>query len=951
MGNSVYIVSADAKDLFLANYSSPSSKEYTVRLTGADHNDQFNTKRFVNTLDYSLDLIKLREVYEKVYRRMDFTFSKRGKEYCRRVINVTFKYSVKEFNRFFDNTYIKYGYLPQDVQLKDNICIKNGELIAVKVGAPVENPVSPQELGDLFVFDNGTYRLGKTMKVLLTVADLRNRLYHDGFKCDGITFQRFKRSSGSSRVGKCLFIDERLYPRMHKWELCGLKVKDGQEIDLAALEAYIALTLSSIINTLPLRPENFLVIDDFSSVFKDRVVATRIGDDGWLTSKPEEVEVENSIWDGQSLIDRSAMGEYKDYGMILLRNRFFKSACFNTNIQDFFDDHGITEVSQLSGFTLAEDLSDIKIITTPSSIKYVKFGSLEQWLRLLEEDGHFGVVKHEKPTHFFDGRMVQTHYQLLNTLQMSQDEMSRFIEPSLDYLRMIQNDPAVLRYHIKYAEYHDEITAACTSSDIIYQMLGTTDLFANTKLYYDFCCDIVKSFKRQLRCGHVLVHGNYSTLCGNPIEMLLSAIGKFDGKSQIGVGNICSSNFEYGKTLLGSRSPHVTCGNVWLTQNKENAEISKYMNPSREIVYVNSIGENLLMRLSGADFDSDSVLLTDDPILICAAKRNYDRFLVPTSLVEAKKTVRHYTSAEQTDLDIKTSVNKIGEIVNLSQDLNTMLWDRLNHGANFSDIIDLYCDISKLDVLSGIEIDKAKKEFVVDSTAEIRRLKKKYANTDEDGRRVRPNFFGHIERWKGYYDGARKCYRFHDTTMDYLQHEVNRYRDTKKVRKFVPFSSLLVPKSDVLRYSSICYPQVDKVLNRVREMKTQISQFWVKIGNEYGKDWQERISGQKYEEVRRMSSLCMDYVGSIKLSTSTAYRLLLAIEDPWNRDIARYLFRVLFSYPNDSFIKLLNRERAPIERLEECNDGEIELYGFRFKKNIVVPDGFCLHDENEYQIE
>ena len=166
MGNSVYIVSVDAKDLFLANYSSPNSKEYSVKLAGSDHNDQFNTRRFVNTLDYSLDLIKLREVYEKVYRRMDFTFSKRGKEYCRRVINVTFKYSVKEFNRFFDNTYIKYGYLPQDVQLTDNICIKDGELIAVRVGSPVENPASPQELGDLFVFDNGMYRLGKTMKVL-----------------------------------------------------------------------------------------------------------------------------------------------------------------------------------------------------------------------------------------------------------------------------------------------------------------------------------------------------------------------------------------------------------------------------------------------------------------------------------------------------------------------------------------------------------------------------------------------------------------------------------------------------------------------------------------------------------------------------------------------------------------------------------------------------------------
>lgn len=55
-------------------------------------------------------------------------------------------------------------------------------------------------------------------------------------------------------------------------------------------------------------------------------------------------------------------------------------------------------------------------------------------------------------------------------------------------------------------------------------------------------------------------------------------------------------------------------------------------------------------------------MLTDNPILIGAAQKNYDKFLVPTSLVDAKKVVRHYTKEEQADLDIKTSVNKIGEI-------------------------------------------------------------------------------------------------------------------------------------------------------------------------------------------------------------------------------------------------------------------------------------------------
>lgn len=928
MGNSVYIVSVDAKDLFLANYSSPSSTEYTVKLSGTDHNDQFNTKRFVNTLDYSLDLIKLREVYERVYRRMDFTFSKHGKEYCRRIINVTFKYSVKEFNRFFDDTYIKFGYLPQDVQLVDNVCFKDDELIAVRVGKPVENPLTQQELGDLFVFDNGTYRLGKTMKVLLTVAQLRNRLYQDGFTCDNIKFRRFKRSSGSSRVGKCLFIDDRLYPQMHKWELCGLKVKDGQEIDLAALEAYIALTLSSIIGTLPLRPENFLVIDDYKSVFKDRVVATRIGDDGWLASKSEEVEIANSIWDGQSLIDKDAMGEYQDRGMILLRNRFFKSACFNTNIQKFFRDHGITEVSQLSGFTLAQNISDIKIITTPSSIKYVKFGALEQWLRLLDEDGNFGVVKHEKPTHFFDGRMVQIHYQLLNTLQLSQDEVDELVKPSLDYLRMIQTDPAVLRYHIHYAGT-DEIDGGegiSTTNDVVYQMLGITDKFAQTKLYHNFKTDVSKSFKKELARGHILVRGNYSTLLGNPIEMLYAAVGQFDGTSKMGTGNIYCKRFDFGKTILGSRSPHVTMGNVLLATNVDNDEIRLYVNATDEIVCVNSIGENILFRLSGADFDSDTMLLTDNEILIKAAKRNYHRFLVPTSLVDAKKIVRHYTKSDQADLDIKTSVNKIGEIVNLSQELNTKLWDTLNGGADFSEVEELYCEIAQLDVLSNIEIDKAKREYAVDSVAEIKRLRKKHEVRDDDGRQVKPNFFGKIARMKGYYDNVGKNYKFHDTTMDYLQHSLNSYRSNYSRTSFIPFSDLLVV--DDSSYLDAWYPQVKRILGFVREMRAKIQSIWD------GTDAEDLDNYGKAILVHEIRQEYTDYIKALRINPNTAYRLLRAIEDPWNKDISRTLFYTLFSAPNQCFLDLIEQSRTPIATLVEVFDGpwDIEVYGFHFAR-------------------
>ena len=375
----------------------------------------------------------------------------------------------------------------------------------------------------------------------------------------------------------------------------------------------------------------------------------------------------------------------------------------------------------------------------------------------------------------------------------------------------------------------------------------------------------------------------------------------------------------------------MTMGNILLTKNQENSEIERYLNLTKEIVCINSIGENILMRLSGADFDSDTVLLTDNPILIGAAQRNYNAFLVPTSMVEAKKVVRHYTRLEQADLDIKTSVNKIGEIVNLSQELNTKLWDEINNGSNLDDVRELYCDIAKLDVLSGIEIDKAKKEFAVDSVAEIKRLKGKYEVRDDAGRQIKPNFFGKLARMKGFYDSERKNYKFHDTTMDYLQHCLNAFRVEATTTDFIPFSALLVSEAEY-SHRFVKYPQVERILNLVRDMRLRIKAIW--DGTDDGLD-----NKSKAMLVAEIRDECNQYVKSIQLSQHTAYRLLLAIEEPNNKDISRSLFYMLFSLPNQSFLDLLEKSRTPIYTLTEDENaaGSIEIYGFRFRKMPSIP--------------
>lgn len=918
---SVKILSVDAKDLYLSKKSGQTDpRGYSM----------FNAKgelrigKFNSALDYSLELMELEKIFQEVYSEPEFHFTQDGKRYSRSVINVTFNYSVKKFNRLWNGVFIRYDIAQDAVELEDGIYILNGKLAAIQTGIEINHPVESEILENSFYYSEETrsYQAKEYIPTVFTVAELRRALYEDGFFCDGKKFVRYKRSAGSSRVGKCLFIDEKLYPKIHQWEMCGINVRETDAIDLAALESYISLPLSSIIGVLELRPENILVIRDRESRFSNRAVAVSL-QGKHLAAEEREIEIQNNIFDGQSLIDPSAMGAFRRYGFLLLRNRMFKSACFNCEIQKWFADHQITSVKELDGYTRAEKLSDIKLITTPSSIKYLKFGSLEKWLDLLTPQ--FGIVKHEKPTPFFGGKLVQIHYQLINTLHMSGEEVARLISPSLDYLRLLKTDPAVLRFQAgSKGQGVRSDTPASTKNDIVYQLLGINEAFTKTKLYADFRTEILKSYTRNIRNGHILVNGNYSTLCGNPIEMLQAAIGAFDGSSQMGIGTIYSKRFPQGREILGCRSPHVTMGNIWIAKNRENPEIERYMNLTDTIVCVNSIGENLLSRLSGCDFDSDAVLLTDHPILLEAARKHYGDFGVPTSCVPAKKITRKYTPLEKAELDIQTSVNRIGEIVNLSQELNSLFWDRVNSGIPMNELSDLYNDIAILDVLSNIEIDKAKREYAIDSGGEISRIKQKYQVLDPHGKAIRPNFFGVLAKRKGYYDSQKKKYAFCKTSMDFLQHAVNKFRSPVVKEPLIPFSDILSRKD--YHYSRVNYRQVNRVLEKIRAGKKDIQAVWKSENRDIDREAKALFTQEIQEELTR-------FVAELTMNSSTMLRLLAAMEEEKNRDICKMLFYTLFATANSSFYSLLQRSQEAIPSLIRDPDGEIELYGLRYRRS------------------
>lgn len=278
-------------------------------------------------------------------------------------------------------------------------------------------------------------------------------------------------------------------------------------------------------------------------------------------------------------------------------------------------------------------------------------------------------------------------------------------------------------------------------------------------------------------------------------------------------------------------------------------------------------------------------------------------------------------------MDYKTSDNKIGEIVNLSQELNTMMWDFINKSAKpLSDcyhyISEIYHDICILNVLSCIEIDKAKKEFDISSTKEIKMIKEKWLKKTFDNKTIKPAFLGYIAQIKGYRNPEKKKYNYHRTTMDYLLKEINQYRSNKTdVSKLIPLSKCF--RFDEYNPNSVNKKQINKIVQLCETTASAINAVWAK-------DYY--TTEEKYTLTAQYKDDLVFEIQSIKLNNHTMLSLIERIDMAKYSHISKLLFYALFNYDNSTIVDIMKQLDKPTSYIEENNNGEIDLYGIRFKR-------------------
>lgn len=849
MKNSYRILSLEASDIYKYEQENGVNVGYKM----PEYKSYAYFRSFQNILDYSLDVIKLEEAYPRI---------------CRKKLAIQDKY---------ENNYTLAA-----------ICVKFNYIY------------KPAE--------------GNSIKV----KELRKYFYENGFNVDGVHYVRYKRSAGSSREGTCLFIDERIYKAMTKWSDCGLKPTG----DLASWESYRALSLSSIKGTIDIPLNGILFVPDYKSTFVDEVVSVEL-QNGNLIAEQKKTQITNDIWDGESLLDESLFaGVYADKHFLLLRNKFFKTCAFKTKLQKWIRDKNITlnDLRSHGFITLATDISQIVMVTTPNSLKYLKFtnGFTESNIRKWTDnvDSTFGVVKWDKRTRYFGGRMVQSSYQLLNTVFLTERNCEKLLSPSIEYIKTIRSDTDFMRYHFAnaYAREKDASNQEANNelidrAGVILSLLENNYEFENTKLYINFRNEVVKALKHKLKRGKILLNGTNATLFGNGTELLKYIAGE-EMTSELKQGQIRSTRFPHKAKLLCARSPHITMGNLYCVENNLDGKIWDYFDLGDNIVCVNAINENIQQRLNGCDYDSDSMLITDNAILIKAAEEFYN-VKVPVCNIPAVVN----ENQPPYELDYNTSVNKVGEIVNLSQKLNTVLWDLVIRKYLDEDTDEIYFDVCKLAVLSGIEIDKAKRAYDnINVSKELSSIRNKYD-------KINPDFFKEIDFAP---EDSTKGYEKFYTSMDHIYAIADKMRFNAGKRHktyYMPIAGIaaeLIPSGN-----SSDYRHRDKIIEICEEYKTKLKALY----DLYSKSEKSERT-VLYENIMQTKAERDELVS--KQITNFAV-LVLIIRHYEQMDSANWhVYEPIVKHP--LYREMLSDSSYTMPEIIEDDNGEYTLYDLKFTK-------------------
>lgn len=225
-----------------------------------------------------------------------------------------------------------------------------------------------------------------------------------------------------------------------------------------------------------------------------------------------------------------------------------------------------------------------------------------------------------------------------------------------------------------------------------------------------------------------------------------------------------------------------------------------------------------------------------------------------------------------------------------------------------------------------------KREYPIDCIEELKIVRAKYNEKDNKDRAIRPHFFAHVAKKKGFYDSKKKNYKPQMAPMDYLQDIINKFKGRGKQGTRVTCSiGELIKEVPIEEQPRQGY--VDLVLSMVREMDTATRCLYqVKSDVIADKERKRELANKYYEK-------CIEGIKNLNLNAATMRELLIEMDKPENSRIRRKLWTIVFGSLGEELTSLLRVVKQPVYTFEECKESDeydVRIYDIPFKKKYVA---------------
>lgn len=441
--------------------------------------------------------------------------------------------------------------------------------------------------------------------------------YRNGLSLNGKKYKRLLGTNGGIKNSTIVFISEDIYDEIYK------RVNNGRNLDKplvpAKFESYQALTCSGSIPVSD--PDGMIVVEDCVTHFKSDII--QLDDENSDEPKYDyikDADVELIDSDGYGLIlpyqSEKWTAELQQDGIssgFCIRNSWCKGMLFTFDFIAFADkvakNHTIKDA-----WGTERDITKASIIVTTSMLKlWDSYNSMEHYLACCKENHYTFSVTKCCPEVLENERHL--NYQFLQSYSLTDAEIDELIAPTVNEIKEVLGEDwrkSILylkgmnldETNIKYVE-NDVGKALMINPEVI------NDPFARSMIHR-----MIKKAINEAKFGVLKVHANFSIVSGDCYSLCQNMFG-------LPVTGLLKAGESYNKYWVDCGAEKVACfrapmschNNIRILKMTRNDEIDYWYKYMTTVTVFNS-WDTTAHALNGCDKDSDTVFLTDNPVLL-----------------------------------------------------------------------------------------------------------------------------------------------------------------------------------------------------------------------------------------------------------------------------------------------------------------------------------------------